>query len=228
MSDTKFTILIDMDDTIEYLTPAWIAWLNERYGTSVTEDDIHDYDMTKAFPTLTMQQVCEPLFSVGLWYTVKPVPGARYAIERLLNDGHEIYIVTSSNLRTIDTKIRQVLFKYFPMIDADHVIVSRKKQIIRGDILIDDYQENLIGGDYLKIMITAAHNRDFDVSGTDINRCDNWDEVYELVTWYKNTMDRFGYADHAANTDDSTRSNLLHYANTFREYTEQDSISQEN
>lgn len=184
MEEKKLTILIDMDDTIECLLVEWIDWLNEQYGTNVQEDDIHDYDVSLAFPTLTKAQVFEPLMHRELWHRVKPKTGARYALERLVNDGHDVYIVTSSNFHTIESKLNDVLFMYFPYIDPAHVIVARNKQMIRGDIMIDDAPHNLVGGDYLKIMPTAPHNREFDAKANGIIRADTWDEIYNIVNDY--------------------------------------------
>ena len=53
----KLTILFDADDTVENLSDCWIAMLNERYGTSVTPEDVHGWDISLAFPTLTKEQV---------------------------------------------------------------------------------------------------------------------------------------------------------------------------
>ena len=53
----KLTILFDADDTVENLSDYWIAMLNERYGTSVTPEDVHGWDISLAFPTLTKEQV---------------------------------------------------------------------------------------------------------------------------------------------------------------------------
>lgn len=186
MNDEKLTILIDMDDTIEYLLREWLTYLNIKHGTNVTEDDIHDYNIGVAFPMLTLAEVYEPLLDHELWRNVKPIPGARYAIERMQNDGHDIYIVTSSNFATIATKLSSVLFKYFPTIDSDHVIIAHNKQMIRGDVLIDDAPHNLIGGDYLKIMPTAAHNRDFNEIEHNIIRVENWNQIYDIICdyWY--------------------------------------------
>ena len=46
----KLTILFDADDTVENLSDCWIAMLNERYGTSVTPEDVHGWDISLAFP----------------------------------------------------------------------------------------------------------------------------------------------------------------------------------
>ena len=51
------TILVDMDDTIENLAEAWVAYLNARHQTSTNLSDITDWDISKAFPTLTKEQV---------------------------------------------------------------------------------------------------------------------------------------------------------------------------
>ena len=179
----KYTILVDMDDTIENLLVEWLRWLNVLYSRNVTEDDIRDWNIQKAYPGLISGQVYEPLYNNALWRHVKPKPDAMKYLRKLHDEGHEIYIVTSSNFRTIETKIKDVLFRYFPFIDFDHVILCRKKQMIRGDIMVDDGPHNLIGGDYLKILFTAAHNREFDAEAEGMIRVDNWKDIYDLISF---------------------------------------------
>ena len=196
MADSKLTILVDMDDTIEYLLHDWLVWLNNRYGTHVIEDDIHDYDITKAFPDLTPDQVYAPLFFHDLWANLCPVPGADKVLKKLQEQGHEIYIVTSSNFQTINTKITCVVHRSFQFIPDDHIIIARNKQMIRGDVLIDDAPHNLVGGSYLKIMPAAAHNRDFDAESAGIIRAKDWNEIYDIVN---------EYAEFYANCDEAER-----------------------
>jgi hypothetical protein len=42
--------------------------------------------------------------------------------------------------------------------------------MIRGDVLIDDGIHNLEGGDYKKILFTAAHNRNYDAEANGMIR----------------------------------------------------------
>ena len=177
-----FTILVDMDDTIEYLLREWLNWLNTRYARDVHEEDINDWNIMLAYPGLTDTQVYAPLFFEELWKRVKPMPDAVEYLKLLHDEGHEIYIVTSSNFHTIEMKLTEVLFKNFPFIDEDHVIVARKKQMIRGDIMIDDGPHNLIGGEYIKILMTAAHNRGFDAKANGMIRVHNWSEIYTIIS----------------------------------------------
>ena len=77
-------ILVDMDDTIEELLPAWCRWLNKYYGTSVNPDNITDWEVAKFFPELTIEQVFSPLIdNSSFWKTVKPKPGAVKYLKKL-------------------------------------------------------------------------------------------------------------------------------------------------
>ena len=49
-------IACDMDDTIEYLVPAWIKWLNAKHGTTVKYLDIKNWNMQLAFPPLESKE----------------------------------------------------------------------------------------------------------------------------------------------------------------------------
>lgn len=180
----KLTILVDMDDTIENLLEEWVHVLNEQHGCRVLLDDIHSWDLTEAYPAISKEQVYAPLYSNALWRRVRPKWDAVEYLQKLIDDGHEIYIVTSSNYKTISTKTRAILGRYFPFISMDHVIVCSKKQMIHGDVMVDDGVHNLIGGDYFKILMTAAHNRDYDAESNGMHRVNNWKEAYAMITGY--------------------------------------------
>lgn len=138
----KLTILIDMDDTLEDLLGAWVSFLNTRYGTSVHKDSVKQWDMSVAFPSLSKSQVYEPILLDDFWKTVQPKDGAVDVMQKLIGDGHHVYIVTASAYETLRAKMDDVLFHYFPFLSWNNVIVTSCKQMIRGDILIDDGVHN--------------------------------------------------------------------------------------
>lgn len=175
-------ILVDMDDVLENLTYAWITWLNEEYGTDVDPDAERNWEMEKSFPDLTPAQVYAPLYDADFWQTVSPVETAAETLERLIDDGNEIYIVTTSNYVTLKTKMEDVLFRYYPFLDWSNVIVASRKQMIRGDVLIDDAPHNLVGGEYEKILLDAPHNRGFNAEVHGISRAHSWSEVYDMIS----------------------------------------------
>lgn len=175
-----------MDDTIENLCEAWCAELNKRHGTRVSPLDIKEWDLQKAFPGLQPSDIYAPLFDEGFWDTVKPIPGAQKALGRLIEDGHRVLIVTASHPETVPMKLNKVLFRYFPFIDYHNVIVASQKDVVHGDVRIDDNPENLLCGkdDSFKILFSQPHNISFKCTINGITRAENWDDIYALITLY--------------------------------------------
>ncbi len=181
----KLRICIDMDDTIEYLLPAWLRWLNSKYNLDVQIIDITEWDMTKFFPTLTVDQICEPLRTPEFWDTVTPMSDAIKYIPMLMEEGHDIYICTSTYYKTAPEKFDRCLFKYFPFIDKKKVIITYNKQMIDCDILVDDYINNLIGGKYIGLLVWMPHNKDINLDEyRNIYRVHDWKEIYEYINEY--------------------------------------------
>lgn len=177
----KLTIFVDMDETLEHLLPAWLDYLNEKHDMHVTMDDVHDWDLRMAYPLLSAEAVYAPLYDPTLWERVTPFENAAEVIGSLMYDGHDVWVVTSSNLQTIDCKVTAIIDRFFPMIDRSHVIVVTKKQLLHGDVMIDDAPHNLEGGDYIKLLMDAPHNREYDAQGNGMARVYNWRQIYDLI-----------------------------------------------
>lgn len=176
------TILVDMDDVLEQLVVGWVQYVNERFGTSTTAQDVCQWDMSKAFPTLTHAQVYSAINDDALWDYVHPMPGAAETLQKLTEDGHQIFIVTATGYQTLRAKMEKVLFRYFPFLQWHQVIITEHKQMIQGDVLIDDGPHNLAGGQYRKLLFDAGHNRNFDEASIGAVRVHNWNEVYQEIT----------------------------------------------
>lgn len=177
----RLRILVDMDDTIEHLLMAWINCLNMRHGKSVNWEDIREWSVPSVYPDLTREQVYAPLLEDDFWKTVKPMEGAAEVLKWAIEQGHEIYIVTASAYETIKSKMENVLFRYFPFITWSNVIITSNKQMVRGDILIDDAPHNLINGSYVKVLMTAPHNINYDASSNNMIRVHTWEEVKDYI-----------------------------------------------
>ena len=175
------TILIDMDDTIESLLKAWVSGVNRKYGRSVSHEDVGSWDVSTAFPGLTHEQVYAVPLEKGFWKTVEPIPGAAEAIQRFMAAGHEVFIVTATPYESVTEKMSDLLFRYFPFLSWKQLIITSRKQLIRGDVLIDDGIHNLEGGDYIKILMTAPHNCNYDAEANGMIRVHNWAEIEEVI-----------------------------------------------
>lgn len=185
MDRSKIKILIDMDDTIENLDQAWVDWLNSRYSLSVKHDDIDCWGIHKKFPGLTENQVYSILYLEDFWKTVQPKSDAVYYVNKLFEDGYDIYLCTNSDIKTIEMKAKNIIDVYFPYL-RDRVILISEKQMLKADFLIDDNPDNLIGGTYNKIMFLCPHNKN--LSKDDKRQMylitDSWEDIYNAIDDY--------------------------------------------
>ena len=177
-------ILVDMDDTIENLIKAWVEGVNETYGCRAAYEDVTEWDVSKAFPGLTWEQVYAVPMRPGFWDAVEVIPGAPEALKRLMDAGHEVLIVTATPFASVPEKIEGYLFRHFPFLSWDQVIITGRKQLIRGDVLIDDAPHNLEGGAYRKILMTAPHNVKYDAEANGMTRVHTWKEIEEIIQQY--------------------------------------------
>lgn len=173
-------IIVDMDDTATWLLPIWVNWLNHKHNLNVDWHDIKEWDMAKAFPTLSKSQIYAPLETEDIWRLVRPRGQSVMYLEYLYHHGYDIYICTSTDYRNIKHKYEKVIEKYFPFIDWKHMIITSNKQMIMGDFIIDDAPHNLIGGcQPHKILIDMPHNQDCNTEG--IVRLSNWREIKDYI-----------------------------------------------
>lgn len=177
----KLTILVDMDGTIERLLDAWLVRLNKRYNRSVTVDDIAVWDIGEAYPGLTPEQIMEDIYGDEIWGEVQPIENAAEVLKQFIDDGHEVYIVTSTPYQSVQAKMDKLLFRYFPFLRWRNVIITSNKQLVAGDVLIDDAIHNLVGGPYQKVLFDALYNRDFDAEANGMIRAHGWLEVKEII-----------------------------------------------
>ena len=175
----KLTVLVDADDTINELLETWVDYLNQKYGRTVRVDEINQWDMHIFFPGLSDHDLYSVLNEEEFWKMVKPKDGAEKYLKKLMEDGHDVYIVTSAHPRSVAPKVDHMILRCFPFLSWEQIIVTTKKQLIKGDVLVDDAIHNLLGGDYLPILMSAYHNRGDDVPC--IARVDNWEQAYRLI-----------------------------------------------
>ena len=184
------TILVDMDDTIEQLLKAWVKRANEKFGRNAALDDVTGWNVSVAYPGLSREDVYGVTFEPGFWKSIEPMPGAAEALRHFMEEGHDVYIVTATEIEHLEEKMNGLLFRYFPFLSWKQVIVTSNKQMIRGDVLIDDGIHNLEGGDYRKILFTAPHNRDYDAEANGMTRVSNWKEIVAIIDGIAGKDDR--------------------------------------
>lgn len=79
-------ILTDADGVLENLTHVWVELLNETYGRDVKYDDIREWDMCKAFPGLTREQVYGMELEDEIYNRMRPIEGAAEVLKKVIDN----------------------------------------------------------------------------------------------------------------------------------------------
>ena len=106
---------------------------------------------------------------------------AQNAIEKLINDGHQVYIVSDVIPKIYEEKVEWLKF-YFPQIDESHIVAMKHKHLFRCDIMIEDNLHNLLAKPYYeRICFDYAWNRKVNDYAYGIHRVSSWDEVLNVI-----------------------------------------------
>lgn len=192
----NYRLLTDMDDVLENLLENWVELLKFQQRNNPdyihkTAEEITSWDMQAAFPMLSADEIYAPLNTDIIWKMIKPIEGAAEILKKYNSlPNVDVRLVTSSHYSSIPAK-REFLRKYFPFIRWNQIIIAGhgEKQYVLGNVLIDDYEGNLVGGEYKGLLFDTAHNRHFDVSKyPSITRVQSWDDIDK---WLKKDIKRY-------------------------------------
>lgn len=172
---------VDLDDVLWGLLDAWIFRYNEIVDDDMVPDDIKSWDIAKYIRKGTKEMLFYILEQNDFWETVQPYADAQKYLKQLMDDGYDVVIVTASSHKTLNAKLER-FYELFPFIKEEQVIVTKRKQMIDMDVLIDDNPENLRDASYHKFLFDTPHNEAFDEAEIGAVRTYDWREIYEYIT----------------------------------------------
>lgn len=173
-------IFIDIDDTITNFGEVLLKNLNEKYNTNYSISDIINWNCIK-------EKFEEPwsVLTPWFWREVKIDPKAKDFIEKRIKQGDEIYIATATFIdEVLPVKIETTLNQLDNIIDKDHVIITHNKNILCGDVMIDDAIHNLIDNQ-CKLNFCFSRPWNWEVLTNKnfpyIIRTDDWNRIYFII-----------------------------------------------
>lgn len=174
-------IAIDMDNVLCNLQEVAVNLFNKRYNTNYTLEDFTDYDVARNLPKNEAVLMKTMYGEHNLYSNIKPLPGAQNAIEKLINAGHQVYIVSDIIPKTYIEKVDWIKF-YFPQIDEAHIIAMKHKYLLRCDVMIEDNLQNLLAKPYYeRICFDYAWNRQVSDYAYGIHRVHSWNEILDVI-----------------------------------------------
>ena len=174
-------VCVDIDNVICNLQEVVIDLFNKRYGAHYTLEDFTEYDVMNILPTQDAIIMRNMYGESDLYDNVKPIPGAQEALEKLINLGHQVYLVTDAIPKTYSEKVAFIK-RFFPCIDDTHIVCMKHKWMFKADIMIEDNLQTLLAKPYYyRICFDQPWNRQINDWTYDIHRCKNWNEIMAVV-----------------------------------------------
>ena len=160
-----FTVAFDFDGVINDLPIKWTKWLSNYYDLYVEEENIKHYNMSLNFPSLSLNQILEPLTKADFWDTVDYNSGINFNEQfsryQTLTD-MRILIVTATSPETCGVKYEHCIKRLLPNFPVENIILTSRKDLIKCDVLIDDHIENLKETSAYKVLVDASYNKNIE------------------------------------------------------------------
>lgn len=173
---------IDIDNVCVNTTSCILEQHYADTGERLTLDDIKTYYIENYVSKEYRDDFHLIFLKKEMWKRVKVLPHCVEVIKRLHDMGEEIYFVTATEPQNVAKKAR-FLQRTFPFLDIrKQLITTHCKQMIKCDVLIDDYEENLKNGSYFGILMNYPWNINFDDASDDkIYRVFDWTQVEPML-----------------------------------------------
>lgn len=176
-------------DLVKYVCKTFFGWNGEKdeYGRTLLQKVGTDAIRAKR-PDYWVSFVADIMsFFPGEWDYVL-IPDCRFPneVDYIRNTGFStvhLRVVRDGFVSplTPEQQAHPSELELFPFLDTNHIIIAHNKQMVRGDVLIDDGPHNLVNGQYFRILFDAPHNRGFNEKKYGMYRAVGWEQVYQLI-----------------------------------------------
>lgn len=183
---------IDMDGVLCDLTASVVEKLNRYHGEDLKVTDITQYDFHHNCQNATREDVFQYFCEPGFFRHLDPIPGAVENVNRLIDDGHEIIIISACR-NGQECKL-QWLKNHLPRINEKDCIFTWRKDLVDVDILIEDHGENLLKWQAhwptrTPILLDQPYNRQYD----QFIRTTHWIGIYDIISNLEQSVELVEY-----------------------------------
>ncbi len=184
----KKKLFVDVDDVI--VKEVYLEAVNNYLGTSYVIDQFTNYyiddiigsedDIKKFYDCILDKNI----------YKKHHIAEGCVEVLKELSKKYDVYICSSCYVKRCNDcgpffmHKFQFLTENFPFLDPEKFIFTSSKDVIKGDIFIDDRLDNLRGDIKQKLLFTAYHNKnipDSEIKKEGAIRVDSWKEIAEIL-----------------------------------------------
>lgn len=168
-------LLFDLDGICCNLMKKWLAVYNRDYHDNLRPEDITSWDWEKFVKPECGKRIYHYLNRPGFFADLEPIEGCVESLERLAAIC-ELVVVTASPRQAAGDKIAWVR-RHLPMVPRGNIVITHRKDLVRGDFMFDDAPKNLANHPAIRIMMDYPYNRHFH----DCYRVHSWAEAERLI-----------------------------------------------
>lgn len=181
-------VAIDFDETLFPTLAKVLDIYNKHNNATLTLEQLTAYNLYECLDANVADKILELFCNSEVYNNLQPYAGAVKAIKTIINNGHEVYIATSTDLRNLVWK-EQLLQRYFPFIPKDNLIRIYNKKLLNVDVLIEDNLDNLTETFADRICFNQPWNqstsKDF---AYNIHRAYSWDDIINIINDIEGNM----------------------------------------
>ncbi len=136
-------ILVDLDGIVADLLPAWLALYNRDWLDDLRPEQITTWDLHPHVKPACGRRMDEFLRYPGLFLGLPEIPAAVDALRRLQGDGHDILLVSAPPCPGAAAEKLRWVRQHLPFLGVERLVLTSRKEVVAGDVLIDDSPANL-------------------------------------------------------------------------------------
>lgn len=169
--------IIDVDGVVADFTDH----LLQAVSAKLTLQDITDWDIFRFMSEHEKKHAHHVLEQPSFWISQPVIDGAKEGIQRIRDDGYTVIWCTSPWVScTSWASVRRAWLKQHFAAAHDEVVVSARKDLLRGDLFIDDKPQHVFSWEAMNGTGSYLFNAPYNQSH-DWPRLDGWADIERVL-----------------------------------------------
>jgi 5'(3')-deoxyribonucleotidase len=166
-------LFVDMDEVMADTYSAHIEHYNHNFGENLTREECMGFEVWQKVPLERKDAIWQHYYKKGFFRDLRPIADSIEVLHEL-NKKYSVYVASAAmQFPNSLLEKHQWLDEHFPFIHWKNRILCGDKQILRGDILIDDRSHNLENFVGRSMLFTSPHN----INNNHFERVNSWQEI---------------------------------------------------
>jgi 5'-nucleotidase len=178
------TIAFDVDGVVADILTEWLDRYNKEWNDVLTPNNITEWGIDKFVKPGCGKHIFKYLDDPSLYDNVFPYLGALECVNKLKEQGYRIVWATSSPALSYGRKFFWLKEHGF-ISDQKDYFETQDKSLIRADVLVDDYQNNLSDFIGRRILLSRPWNTNSLTNLLSTFRADDYTHIVIIMDYFR-------------------------------------------